>query len=178
MITVFAGGVGASRFLQGLLSVVEPADVIVISNTGDDVEMFGLHVSPDVDIVIYALAGMAVPDKGWGIAGDTFDVVDQLEQFGYPRWFNLGDRDIATSIHRTRLLRDGVPQHQVIANLVEAWGLGCAILPMTNQRVSTVIEGPDGPVDFQDYMVRLGTDVAVKDIRFDGVDAASPAPGV
>jgi len=178
MITVLAGGVGASRFLQGLVGVVDPASVTVISNTGDDVEMFGLHVSPDVDIVLYALAGVVNPETGWGIAGDSFAVVEQLQRFGYPRWFNLGDRDLAMAVHRTRLLREGRPLDSVIANLVSAWGLRCRVLPMSNERVSTVIVGPEGPVAFQDYMVRLRGEVEVRAIEFEGIADALPAPGV
>ena len=178
MITVLAGGVGASRFLQGVIQVVEPADVTVISNTGDDVEMFGLHVSPDVDIVIYAMAGAVNPETGWGLAGDTLNVVEALGRYGYGRWFNLGDKDLATCIHRTRLLGEGVAMHEVIAGIASAWGLGCRVLPMSNDRVRTTIFGPEGEIPFQDYMVRLRTEVEVRSIAFDGIDAASPAPGV
>jgi LPPG:FO 2-phospho-L-lactate transferase len=176
--TVFAGGVGASRFLQGLVQVVDPATVTVISNTGDDVEMFGLHVSPDVDIVIYALAGAVNPETGWGLQGDTFAVVDALQRFGYERWFNLGDRDLAMAIHRTRLLREGWPMHEVVAGLARAWGLACRILPMSDERVETRITGPDGEIAFQEYMVRLRTQVDVLGITFAGAAAARPAPGV
>jgi len=176
--TVFAGGVGASRFLQGLVQVVDPASVTVISNTGDDVEMFGLHVSPDVDIVIYALAGAVNPETGWGLAGDSLNVVGALQRFGYDRWFNLGDRDLATAIHRTRLLREGMPMHRVIADIATAWGLTCAVLPMSNARIETRITTPDGELAFQDYMVRLRTEVDVRAITFAGADASRPAPGV
>jgi LPPG:FO 2-phospho-L-lactate transferase len=176
--TVLAGGVGASRFLQGLVQVVDPAEVTVISNTGDDVEMFGLYVSPDVDIVIYALAGAVNPATGWGLTGDTFSVVDQLQRFGYPRWFNLGDRDLAMAVHRTRLLREGTPLHEVVAGLRRDWGLGCTILPMSNDRIETRIIGPDGEIAFQDYMVRLRTEIEVRDIVFSGIESAAPAPGV
>jgi LPPG:FO 2-phospho-L-lactate transferase len=178
MLTVLAGGVGASRFLQGLVQVVDPGDVTIISNTGDDVTMFGLHVSPDTDIVIYALAGAVNPETGWGLAGDTFSVVDQLQRFGYERWFNLGDRDLAMAIHRTRLLHENRPMHEIVADLVAAWGLRCRILPMSNEPVETMITGPDGELAFQEYMVRLRTEVDVHSIRFDGVDGARPAPGV
>jgi LPPG:FO 2-phospho-L-lactate transferase len=176
--TVFAGGVGASRFLQGLVQVVDPASVTVISNTGDDVEMFGLHVSPDVDIVIYALAGAVNPETGWGLAGDSFTVVGALQRFGYDRWFNLGDRDLATAIHRTRLLRDGVPMREVIADISRAWGLACTVLPMSDARIETRITTPTGELAFQDYMVRLRTEVDVSAITFAGADRATPAPGV
>ena len=178
MYTVLAGGVGASRFLQGLVQVVDQPEITVISNTGDDAEMFGLHVSPDTDIVIYALAGAVNPETGWGLAGDTFAVVDQLERFGYPRWFNLGDRDLAMAIHRTRLLREGEPMHAIVADLVRAWGLGCTILPMSNLPLETRIVGPDGEYALQDYMVRLRTEVEVQDIHFAGAEQSMPAPGV
>ena len=168
--TVMAGGVGASRFLEGLVAVVDPAEVTVVSNTGDDVEMFGLYVSPDVDIVIYALAGAINPATGYGLAGDTFSVVDQLQRFGYERWFNLGDRDLAMAVHRTRLQRDGLPLHEIIAGLTESWGLRCRILPMSNERVETRIVGPDGEIAFQDYMVRLRTEVDVREIVFAGIE--------
>jgi LPPG:FO 2-phospho-L-lactate transferase len=140
--------------------------------------MFGLHVSPDTDIVIYALAGVVNPETGWGLAGDTLNVVDQLQRFGYPRWFNLGDRDLAMAIHRTRLLREGVAMHEVVRQLAEAWGLGCAILPMSDEQIRTQILGPEGEIAFQDYMVRLRTGVDVKGVRFEGVAEARPAPGV
>lgn len=178
MITVLAGGVGASRFLQGVIQVVDQAEVTVISNTGDDVEMFGLHVSPDVDIVIYAMAGAINPETGWGLAGDTLNVVEALTRFGYGRWFNLGDKDLATCIHRTRLLGEGVPMHEIIAAIASAWELRCRVLPMTNDRVRTTIFGPDGEIPFQDYMVRLRTEVDVQSIAFDGIETATPAPGV
>ena len=178
MITVLAGGVGASRFLQGLVQVMDPAEITVISNTGDDVEMFGLHVSPDTDIVIYALAGAVNPETGWGLAGDTFTVIDQLQRFGYERWFNLGDKDLAMAMHRTRLMREGVPMHKIVAGLVRDWGLNLTVLPMSNEPIATTIFGPDGEVPFQDYMVRLRTDLEVKRIAFAGVESARPAPGV
>jgi len=178
MYTVFAGGVGASRFLQGLAAVVPESDITVISNTGDDVEMFGLHVSPDTDIVIYALAGAVNPETGWGLQGDTFAVVDALQRFGYERWFNLGDRDLATAIHRTRLLREGRPMHEVVAELAGAWGLGLTILPMSNDPIETRITGPDGDLPFQEYMVRLRTEVDVHSITFAGAATAAPTPGV
>lgn len=178
MFTVLAGGVGASRFLQGLVQVVDPSEITVISNSGDDVEMFGLRVSPDTDIVIYALAGAVNPETGWGLTGDSFAVVDQLERFGYARWFNLGDKDLAMAIHRTRLLHEGMPMHEVVAGLVRAWGLGCTIIPMSNDPIRTRIIGPDGEIPFQDYMVKLRTDVEVRGVEFAGAEKAAPAPGV
>ncbi|MDZ7727600.1 MAG: 2-phospho-L-lactate transferase [Dehalococcoidia bacterium] len=178
MITVLAGGVGASRFLQGLVQVEDPASITVVSNTGDDVEMFGLHVSPDVDIVIYALAGAVNPETGWGLEGDTLHVVEALQRYGYGDWFKLGDRDLATAIHRTRLMREGMPMHEIVADIAEAWDIGVTMLPMSNQPVETQVVGPDGIIPFQDYMVRLRTEVEVRGIEFHGVDIAVPAPGV
>ncbi|MCA9829738.1 MAG: 2-phospho-L-lactate transferase [Dehalococcoidia bacterium] len=178
MITVLSGGVGASRFLQGLASTVDPGEVVVVSNTGDDVEMFGLHISPDTDIVMYALAGAVNPETGWGLAGDTFAVVEQLQRFGYPRWFNLGDRDLAMALHRTRLLREGMPLHEVTAGLAKDWGLTCQIIPMSNDPVRTVIVSPEGPMSFQEYMVKLRTEVDVRGVEFSGAEQAAPAPGV
>ena len=178
MYTVLAGGVGASRFLQGLVRAVDPFQITVLSNTGDDVEMFGVHVSPDVDIVIYALAGAVNPVTGWGLTGDTFSVVEQLQRFGYEKWFNLGDRDLAMCLHRTTLLRQGKPMHQVVADLTKAWGLRVRILPMSNQPVRTAIDGPDGEIPFQDYMVKLRTEVEVRGVRFVGAEESRPAPGV
>ena len=178
MFTVLAGGVGAARFLQGLVQVVDPADVTVVSNVADDVEMFGLHVSPDTDIVIYSLAGVVNPETGWGIADDSFAVVDGLRRFGYDRWFNLGDRDLATAVHRTRLLREGRAMHEIVAELSTAFGLTSTILPASNERIATHIVTPDGEIAFQDYMVRLGTEPEVSGFRFAGAAEARPAPGV
>ncbi len=179
MDTVLAGGVGAARFLQGLVQVVDPASVTVISNVADDVEMFGLHVAPDTDIVIYSLAGAVNPETGWGLQGDTFAVVDALRRFGYGRWFNLGDRDLATAVHRTRLLREGRPMHEIVAELARAFGVASAILPVTNERVATRIVAADGDeLEFQDYMVRRRAEPDVAGVRFAGAENATPAPGV
>lgn len=178
MDTVLAGGVGAARFLQGLVQVVDPASVTVVSNVADDVEMFGLHVSPDTDIVIYSLAGVVNPETGWGLEGDTFTVVDALRRFGYGRWFNLGDRDLATAVHRTRLLREGRPMHAIVGELTEAFGVATTVLPVTDERVATHVLTTEGELDFQDYMVRLATEPDVTGVRFAGAEEAAPAPGV
>lgn len=177
-IVVLAGGVGASRFLQGLVHVVDARTVTVISNTGDDLEFVGLHVSPDIDIVVYALAGAVNPETGWGLTGDTYHVLDALERYGYERWFNLGDRDLATALHRTRLLREGKPLHTVVAEIARAWGVSCRILPMSNERIETRIVTPEGELPFQEYMVRRATEPEVQAIRFAGIEQAQPAPGV
>ena len=182
-ITVLAGGVGAARFLQGLVRVVPPRDVTVVCNSGDDLELFGLpgqglHVSPDIDIVVYHLAGVADEARGWGIAGDTFHALAALERFGYPAWFHLGDRDLATSIHRTRLLREGRTLSQATADIARAFGLECTLLPMSDDPVLTQVETEAGMLDFQRYMVERGAQDTVRRINFPGIRSARPAPGV
>jgi LPPG:FO 2-phospho-L-lactate transferase len=157
---------------------VRPGAITVISNTGDDVEMFGLHVSPDIDIVIYHLAGVVDEAKGWGVTGDTFHVLESLGRFGEPTWFNLGDRDMATSVHRTSLLRSGSTLSEATASIAGAFGLDLRILPMSDDRVDTQIVTPDGVLAFQEYFVRHRTDVEVREIRFHGIESARPAPGV
>ena len=178
MITVLSGGVGGGRFLQGLVQVVPQREVTVISNTGDDLEMFGLHVSPDIDIVTYHLAGLSPDEQGWGLAGDTFATLEALERFGHPTWFHLGDRDLATNLHRTLLLRDGKTLSQATAEIARAFGLEVTILPMTDDHVRTRVLTDDGYLDFQDYMVRRQADARVKGVRYEGVLEAKPAPGV
>lgn len=178
MITVLAGGVGGGRFLQGLIQVVPQREVTVISNTGDDLEMFGLHVSPDIDIVTYHLAGLSDDERGWGLAGDTFHALEALSRFGHPTWFHLGDCDLATNLHRTLLLRQGQTLSQATAEIARAFGLEVTMLPMTDDRVRTRVLTDDGYLDFQDYMVRRQADARVKGVQYEGVLEAKPAPGV
>ena len=178
MIIVLAGGVGGGRFLQGLVQVVPQREVTVISNTGDDLEMFGLHVSPDIDIVTYHLAGLSDDERGWGLTGDTFDTLEALSRFGHPTWFHLGDRDLATNLHRTLLLRRGQTLSQATAEIARAFGLEVTILPMTDDRVRTRVVTDEGELDFQDYMVRRQADARVKGVQYEGVLEAKPAPGV
>ena len=178
MITVLAGGVGAARFLQGLLCHVPQSEVTVISNVGDDLEFFGLHVSPDADIVIYTLAGQIDPERGFGLLNDTQNTVGALRRFGHETWFNLGDRDLATALHRTTRLRQGVSMTQVTAEIVAAYGLQLTLLPMTDAPVRTKVRTPDGVLAFQDYFVRRRTEDEVLGIEFEGIEGAVPAPGV
>ncbi|MGH2587965.1 MAG: 2-phospho-L-lactate transferase [Dehalococcoidia bacterium] len=176
-IVVLAGGVGAARFLQGVVDVVPPAEVSVISNVGDDEEIYGVHVSPDIDIVTYTLAGV-VGEPGFGLAGDTFAVVDGLARFGMDAWFRLGDRDYATCLHRTLQLRAGRPLSAVTAEIARAFGLDIQLLPVTDSRLATTVRTPGGRLAFQDYFVRHRTEDEVLGIEFDGVETAQPAPGV
>src|SRR3990170_5598649 len=139
MITALAGGVGAARFLMGLAKLVDEKDFSVIVNTGDDIELFGLHISPDIDIVTYTLAGIVNEEKGWGIRGDTFHCLEALKQFDCEAWFNLGDKDLATHMFRTDLLKNGLKLSDVTAQISHALGLTGTILPMTDDNFETSI---------------------------------------
>ena len=177
-LTVLAGGVGAARFLEGVVQVVPQEDVTVVSNTGDDEEFFGLRVSPDIDIVIYTLAGAVDAEKGWGLTGETFHALEALRRFGYETWFNLGDGDLATLAHRTRLLRAGATLADATRSIAEAFGLRLALLPVSNDRIRTLVETDAGTLSFQEYFVKRRTEDAVRSVRFGGIDTATPAPGV
>ncbi len=178
MIVVIAGGTGAARFLQGLVRAVPPHMVTAIVNVGDDAEMYGLYVSPDLDNITYHLAGLADEERTFGIRGDTFAVVDALSRFGYQTWFRLGDRDLATCLHRTNLLRQGLPLSQATREIARAFGLQCTLLPVTDYPLRTKIETGEGTVDFQDYFVRLKAQVPVRRVFYQGAEEARPAPGV
>src|SRR5215813_9455490 len=182
-ITVPAGG--AARFLRGLKAEAPEAEITVIGNTGDDITLFGLHVSPDLDTVMYTLGGGISEEQGWGRADDTFTVLQELAAYGSgPGWFSLGDRDIATHIARTGMLRDGRPLSAVTSELCQRWQPGVTLLPMTDDRVEThvTIESDEPPgrqtVHFQEWWVRLHAAVPAAEIVFAGAESASPAPGV
>jgi LPPG:FO 2-phospho-L-lactate transferase len=178
LITVLAGGVGASRFLQGLVRIRPQEDFVIVSNTADDIELYGLHISPDIDIVMYTLAGMVDEEKGWGIEQDTFHCQEVLERFGCETWFRLGDRDLATHIFRTNRLRKGSKLSQVTQQLSKTLGLSATILPMTDDPVETRIITEDGEVHFEEYLIKKQMKAAVKSIRFSGIEHAHPAPNV
>jgi len=177
-VTVLAGGVGAARFLEGVVQVVPQRDITVISNTGDDEEFFGLRVSPDVDIVIYTLAGAIDKEKGWGLAGETFHALEAIRRFGYETWFNLGDGDLATHAHRTRLLREGATLSEATRSIAQAFGLELTLLPVSDDRIRTLVETDAGTLAFQEYFVKRRTEDVVRAVRFDGIESARPAPGV
>src|SRR5438445_3530066 len=147
MLVALAGGVGAARFLRGLVQVVAPDDLTVVVNTGDDDTFHGLAVCPDLDSVTYTLAGAENPDTGWGLAGETFAAMDALDRYGAPTWFRLGDRDLATHLFRTERLRSGASLSEATAEIVAAWGLPCRLLPMTDDRVATRITVGSGAGD-------------------------------
>jgi len=178
MITGLAGGVGAAKLLLGLTKIIEPENLTIIVNTGDDIELHGLHISPDLDIVSYTLAGIADEEKGWGIQGDTFHCLDALKRFSSATWFNLGDRDLATHIYRTSLLKKGFTLSEVTAEISHAMGLKAAILPMTDEKFETRIVTREGTIHFEEYFVKRGARDEVLGVEFFGVESAKPAQGV
>jgi len=179
VITVLAGGVGAARLLAGLVQVVPPATVTAVVNVGDDTVLHGLHISPDLDTVIYTLAGAVNPDTGWGLRDETWQAMAMLERYGGPSWFRLGDRDLGTHLYRTGRLADGARLSTVTAELARAWGLEVRLLPATDDQLRTMVTvAGEGEIGFQDYFVRRQHAVAIESVRFDGAAAASPAPGV
>jgi LPPG:FO 2-phospho-L-lactate transferase len=195
LITVLAGGVGAARLLRGMVRAVPASDVTAIVNTADDVVLHGLHVSPDLDTITYTLAEAGNPETGWGLAGETWQAMDALERLGGHAWFRLGDRDLGTHLHRTGRLADGAGLTTVTAEIAAAWGLELTLLPMTEDRVATMVtlarcgeareesgeqtsEQASREVGFQEYFVRLGHSVAVESVRFDGAQESLPGPGV
>lgn len=174
--TVLAGGVGGAKLAEGLSRFVE--DLTVVVNTADDSELYGLAISPDLDTVMYTLAGLADRSVGWGIGGDTHVVLDQIARLGEDTWFSLGDRDLATHILRTARLREGVPLSTVTEQLAAALGVRARLLPMTDDRVATRVETTAGTFGFQEYFVGRRHRDRVTAIAFDGIEAAAPAPGV
>ena len=179
LVTVLAGGVGAARLLSGLVQVVEPARVTVVVNTGDDTELHGLCISPDLDTITYTLAGVANPETGWGLAGETWAAMEALSRFGDGAWFRLGDRDLGTHLHRTGRLRAGASLTEVTGEIARGFGLALRLLPMSDDPVRTRVVLADGrEVEFQEYFVRLRHAVPVSAVRFEGVEVARPAPGV
>ena len=178
MIVALAGGVGAARFLEGLIQVVPQRELTVIGNVGDDMEVYGLHVSPDLDIVAYTLAGIVDPAKGWGIRNDTFSFLSALRLYGYETWFNIGDRDLATHTFRTHQLRNGRRLSEVTAAIVKRLGLRFHLLPATDDKFQTYVICHGTRMHFQEYMVKLQTKPRVQQISFLGAKSAKPADGV
>jgi LPPG:FO 2-phospho-L-lactate transferase len=177
-IVVLSGGVGGARFLRGLVEVVDPASVTVIGNVGDDLEVLGLHVSPDLDSILYALAGLADVERGWGRADETWRALEEAGRFGGETWFQLGDRDLGLHLVRTEALRRGEPLSAVTARLAEAAGLRITLLPATDDRLRTHAETPNGSFSLQEWFVGRGHRDEVDAVRFEGADSARPAPGV
>ena len=182
-VTALAGGIGAGKFLRGLVRAVPAQDVSVVVNTADDVEMHGLHVSPDLDSVTYWLGDVFDRERGWGRRGETFRATEELRAFGAPdAWFNLGDLDLATHLYRTRSLVAGMTLSEVTARIAERFGIAPRLLPMSDDpvttRVTVVAEGEELDLHFQEYWVERRAMDEVKALRYEGADAAVPAPGV
>ena len=178
MIVALAGGVGAARFLTGLTRLVENEDLSVIVNTGDDIELFGLHISPDLDIVTYTLAGIVDEAKGWGVMGDTFQCLEMLKAHGLDTWFGLGDRDLATHLYRTESLKKGYTLTQITKEISSVLGLKTKILPMTDDVFETRVRTSEGSIHFEEYFVRRQAKDEVLGVEFVGATTAKPAPGV
>lgn len=173
MHTVLAGGVGAARYLLGALEAFDPSTVTAVVNVGDDVVLHGLHISPDLDTCTYTLAGAIDPERGWGLVDETWQAMAELGRYSDDNWFGLGDRDLGTHLFRTARLHAGVSLTSTTAEIANAWGLSCTLLPVTNERVETMITLTDGSeIGFQEYFVRLAHSVEVSGIRFEGADTA------
>jgi len=177
-VTALAGGVGASKLLLGLHDVIDPRNLTVIVNTGDDITLHGLKISPDLDIVTYTLAGIVDETKGWGYRGETFHALKRLAALGRVNWFNLGDRDLATHIHRSAMLGEGKSLSDAAEAIRLTLSVTARISPMCDQPVPTMIDTAEGELHFQEYLVKRRAEPVVRGIRFAGVDKARPARGV
>jgi LPPG:FO 2-phospho-L-lactate transferase len=177
-IAVLAGGVGGARFVHALTEVVPPGDVTVIANVGDDLEVHGLHVSPDLDTLLYTLAGLGDGERGWGRAKETWNARDTIERLGGETWFQLGDRDLGLHLVRTEALRRGEPLSAVTGRIARAVGLKLTLLPATDDRLRTRIRTPAGEFEFQEWFVARGHRDRVEEVVYDGAGEAGPAPGV
>ena len=177
-VCALAGGVGGAKLAAGLQNVVSRGDLSVVVNTADDFDLWGLHICPDLDTVMYTLAGVSNPETGWGIAGESFETLNMVERYGEETWFKLGDKDLATHVLRTSRMRSGETLTEVTAGLSGALGVGSAVLPMSDDPVSTVLETPEGRLEFQEYFVRRGQRDEVVGIELSGIDEARPTGGV
>lgn len=177
-IVVFTGGTGGTKLVQGLQRVVAPEDLTVLVNTGDDLEWWGLHVSPDIDSVLYGMAGLLSVDRGWGVNDDSFRCLERMKQLGEPAWFSLGDLDLATHLMRTSLLGNGLTLTEATGELARRMGISSRVLPMSDDRVSTMLDTQNGMLNFQEYFVRERHSIEVRSVEFAGVEQARPAPGV
>lgn len=184
MLTALAGGVGAARMLHGLADVVDPTSITAVVNTADDVVLHGLHVSPDLDTVVYTLGGGNDHERGWGLAGETWTVMDALGRYGGQTWFRLGDRDLATHLYRTQRFTEQATLTEITGEVAAAWSVRVRLLPMSDDRVETriTIGGPAAgtkvEIGFQEWFVGHRHAVAVEGVRFEGAEVSRPAPGV
>lgn len=175
-VTVLAAGTGGTKLAHGFAMLEPSVDLTVVMNVGDDVEMHGLHVSPDIDALLYTLAGLIDAGRGWGVRGDTHTAHAMFERYGAPTWFTVGDADLATHAHRTRLMREGATLTEATAAMASALGIRARVLPATDDRLRTRLQTDEGTLDFQDYFVRRRQEPEVRGIDFDGADEARPSP--
>jgi LPPG:FO 2-phospho-L-lactate transferase len=178
MLTILTGGTGGAKLIEGFAAEIDPAELTIICNTGDDCVFHGLHVSPDLDTITYTLAGISDSAKGWGIKDESFTVLEQLQRLGEHTWFKLGDKDLATHIIRSRLFNEGFQLARVTCELCDRLGVSAKILPMSNERVETRVRTADGEISFQEYFVRERWSKQVTSIRFQGAEQSRPTPGV
>ncbi len=177
MIVVLAGGVGAAKFISGLVEVVDPEDLFIIVNTGDDMELFGLKISPDLDIIMYTLANI-VNERGWGRANETFNFLSAIKEYGYENWFNLGDKDLATHVIRTKLMKKGKNLDEITQILSEKLNIKSRIVPMCNEPVPTMIKIPEKIIHFEEFMIERGASDTVKGIIYENIENAKPCKGI
>jgi len=178
LVVALAGGVGAAKLLRGLVQVVPPDDLLIVGNTGDDFEVYGLHISPDLDIVMYTLAGIVDEAKGYGVAGDTFHCLDMLKRLGFETWFGLGDRDLAVHVLRTEMLGKGMTLSQAAAELCRMLHVKARLVPMSDDPVRTKVLTGQLRLDFQEYFVKRRVEDVVSGVVYDGCEKAKPAAGV
>ncbi|MFZ0705966.1 MAG: 2-phospho-L-lactate transferase [Candidatus Korobacteraceae bacterium] len=177
-VVIFTGGTGGTKLVQGVQRLVAPEALTVVVNTGDDIEWWGLHVSPDIDSVLYGLSGLLSIDRGWGVDDDSFRCLERMKHLGEPAWFSLGDLDLATHLTRTSLLREGRTLTEATAELAKRMGINARVLPMSDERVATMLETSKGRLHFQEYFVRERHSVEVSRVEFVGVERSQPAPGL
>ncbi len=177
-VCALAGGVGGAKLAAGLQDVLQPGELTVVVNTADDFELWGLRICPDLDTVMYTLAGIANPQTGWGVEGESFGALDMLASYGEETWFKLGDRDLATHVLRTARLRAGETLTDITTSLSAALGVRSSILPMCDEPVATVLDTPDGPLEFQEYFVRRGQRDEVIGVELRGIESARPTDAV
>jgi LPPG:FO 2-phospho-L-lactate transferase len=178
MIVVLTGGTGGAKFVDGLRQVVSPSELTLIVNTGDDLEWWGLYVSPDLDSITYVLAGLLSQERGWGVQADSFFCLQTMQELGQPTWFHVGDRDLAIHVLRSKLLREGKTLSEATAQISASLGIQARILPMSDSRVETRVDTPAGDLSFEEYFVQRWYQDPVNSVRFAGADRAQPAPGV
>ena len=178
-VVVLCGGVGAARLLSGMVQAIDPTKITAIVNVGDDIQLHGLHISPDLDTIVYTLAKAHSVERGWGLEGETWQAMEMVGRYGGADWFSLGDRDLGTHLFRTHQLSQGASLAEATAAIAQAWDLTLTLLPVTNDPLRTMVTTVDeGEISFQEYFVRRQHNVAVTAVRFDGAEQSEPAPGV